>query len=105
MDTNNYEVEFTEECLQEIKKVYNYIKDNLYATNSAENLMNMVEEFTNNLAYAPKIYAEIPRYRGTNSTYRRIVIKNYILLYTIDEESRKVYVSHMYYGGSNYLNN
>ena len=37
MDTNNhYKIEFTEECLREMKKVYNYISDNLYAENSAK---------------------------------------------------------------------
>lgn len=103
MDTKEYEVEFTEECLHEIRKVYRYITDNLYTENSAKNLMNMVEEYTNNLAYSPRIYAEIPKYRGADSTYRRIVIRNYVILYTIDEEHKKVYISHMYYGASNYM--
>ena len=29
--------------------------------------------------------------------YRRIVIKKYVILYTIDFENRKVYISHMIY--------
>ena len=35
--------------------------------------------------------------------YRRIVIKNYVVLYTIDEEKKIVYISHMYYKKRNYL--
>ena len=35
--------------------------------------------------------------------YRRIVIKNYVVLYTIDEENKIVYISHMYYKKRNYL--
>ena len=35
--------------------------------------------------------------------YRRIVIENFVVLYTIDEDNGIVYVSHMYYGGRNYL--
>lgn len=99
----NYEVEFTYECNQEIKKIYNYIRDNLYAEQSAKKIMNMIEEYTSNLAYSPRMFAEIPQYVGTNNVYRKIVIKNYIILYTIDEENKKVYISHMYYGKSNYL--
>ncbi len=34
--------------------------------------------------------------------YRRIVIKNFVVLYTIDEEHKIVYISHMYYGKRNY---
>lgn len=33
-----------------------------------------------------------------------MVINNYVILYTIDEEKKKVYVSHIYYGGSDYIN-
>lgn len=105
MDTNNqYKVEFTEECKNEIIKTYSYIKDNLYNETAAQRLMNKVEEYTSNLSYAPRIYAEIDKYKGTKRIYRRIVINNYILLYTIDEENKKVYIAHMYYGGTDYLN-
>lgn len=37
--------------------------------------------------------------------YRRIVIKNFVILYTIDEDNSVVYVSNMYYGGRNYIDN
>ena len=35
--------------------------------------------------------------------YRRIAIKNFDILYTIDENNSVVYISHMYYAGRNYL--
>lgn len=105
MDTkNHYKIEFTEESKKEIKKIYNYIKNELYAENAAKRIMNKVEELVNNLAYAPKIYAEIDKYRGTKKVYRRIVIDNYVLLYTINEQNKKIYIMHMYYGGSDYIN-
>ena len=31
---------------KEIRKIYNYIKDNLYAENAAKRIMNKIEEFT-----------------------------------------------------------
>lgn len=102
--SNQYQVEFTDECMKEIRKIYNYIKEELYAEQEAQNLMNKVEEYTNNLSYAPRIYAEIDKYIGTDKIYRRIVINNYVILYTIEEETKKVYVSHMYYSGRDYIN-
>lgn len=105
MDTNsNYSVEFTNECKKEIRRIYSYIKENLYAEQAANNLLLKVEEYTSNLSYAPRIYAEIDKYKGTNLIYRRIVINNYVILYTIEEENKKVYISHMYYSGSDYIN-
>jgi len=101
----NYEVVFTEECRKEIRKVYKYIKENLYADNAARALMNKIEKLISNLASTPKMYVEIKSYMGLKRSYRRIAIDNYVLLYTIDEEKKKVYVSHMYYGGIDYLSN
>ena len=55
------------------------------------------------LANTPKMYSEIEKIDNVNRIYRRITIKNYVILYTIDEEKRVVYVAHMYYSGRNYL--
>lgn len=71
-----YEVEFTNECRKEIKKIYNYISSNLYA--------------------------KIAKYKSTEMIYRRIPVDNYLILYTVDEKNKKVYVAHFYYAGSNY---
>lgn len=97
-----YEVEFTNECRKEIKKIYNYISSNLYAKHAAKKLMNKVESLTNNLAYTPKLYAKIAKYKSTEMIYRRIPVDNYLILYTVDEKNKKVYVAHFYYAGSNY---
>ena len=91
--SNQYQVEFTDECKREIRKIYNYIKEDLYAEEAAQNLMIKIEEFTS-----------IDKYKGTDRIYRRMVINSYVILYTIDEENKKVYVSHMYYSGSDYIN-
>lgn len=32
--SNQYQVEFTDECKREIRKIYNYIKEDLYAEES-----------------------------------------------------------------------
>jgi len=101
----NYEVVFTEECRKEIRKVYKYIKENLYANNAAIDLMNKIEKVISNLASTPKMYVEINGYEGLKRNYRRIIIDNYVLLYMVDEEKKQVYVSHMYYGGMDYLSN
>ena len=101
---DKYDVEFTQECRGEIKKIYSYIKEALYIENAAKRIMNKIEEAIKNLSYTPRIYVEINRYSGIKRIYRRIIIDKYVLLYTIDEETKKVYISHMYYGGSDYIN-
>ena len=99
-----YEVLITEACRIEIKKIYEYIKNDLYAENSAKKLMNKIEKVVMNLTYEPRIYAEIGIYKNIKRSYRRVVVDNFVLLYTIDEEAKKIYISHMYYGGCDYIN-
>lgn len=105
MDTNQYKVIITPTAYKEINKIYDYIKEELYAENAAKNLMKKVEEEVQRLKYAPKIHTEIEKEDELKRIYRRIVIKNYIILYTIDEENNVVFISHMYYGGRNYIDN
>ncbi|MGN1301235.1 MAG: type II toxin-antitoxin system RelE/ParE family toxin [Clostridia bacterium] len=105
MDTNQYKVIITPTAYREINKIYDYITEELYAKNAANDLMEKVEEEVQRLKYAPKIHTEIEKIDELKRNYRRIVIKNYIILYTIDEEKNVVFISHMYYGGRNYIDN
>ncbi|MBQ9013657.1 MAG: hypothetical protein IJ094_08925 [Bacilli bacterium] len=50
------------------------------------------------------MYVEIEKNDELNNKYRRIVIKKFVVLYTIDIKRKTVYISHIYYGGKNYLN-
>lgn len=57
--SKQYQIEITDECKREIKKIYNYIKDELYAEQAAQNLLIKLEECINQLAYTPKMYRKI----------------------------------------------
>lgn len=105
MDTNKYKVIITPTAYKEMNRIYDYITEELYAKNAAKRLMEKVEEEIQRLKHAPKIYTEIEKVDELKRKYRRIVINNYIVLYTIDEDNMVVFVSHMYYGGRNYIDN
>ena len=98
-----YKVIITPTALKEINKIYTYISEDLYAKSAAIKLMQQVEDQVQRLKYMPQIHTKIEKYDSLKRIYRRIVIKNFIILYTIDEENKIVYVSHMYYGRRNYL--
>ena len=103
MDTNEYKIIITPMAYKEINEIYDYITENLYAENASKRLMKKVEEEIQKLKYAPKIHAEIEKQDELRRIYRRIVIDNYIILYTIDTENKTIFIAHMYYGGRNYL--
>lgn len=100
---NQYNVDVTDECKKDIRNIYTYIRNNLDAEDAANRLIDKFEYAIGNLEYFPKIYAAIDKYENTRRTYRRIVVNNYIILFTIEEKYKKVYVSHIYYKGRDYL--
>lgn len=105
MDTNQYKVIITPTAYKEMKKIYDYIIDDLYAVSAAKELLQKVEEKIQRLKYAPIIHSRIEKYDELKRNYRRIVIKKYVILYTIDEKNKIVFVSHMYYSRRNYISN
>ncbi len=105
MDSNieKYEVEFTDDCIEEMDEIYNYISKELVANAAAKKLINQVKQDVLALEISPMLYMKIDKKDKFEREYRRMVVKNYVILYTIDEENKKVYISHMYYGRRNYM--
>lgn len=98
-----YKIVITPTARREINRIYDYILYDLNAEKAAKKLMQKVEAAIQELKYSPKIYVSIDKLDGVKRRYRRIVIRNFVILYTVDEESNTVYVAHMYYSGRNYL--
>ncbi len=99
-----FEVEFTDECIEEMIEIYEYISNQLKEDNAAKRLMTEVTDRVLDLANSPELYMKIGKADNLKREYHRMVVKNYIVLYTIDFEKRTVYVSRMIYGRRNYLN-
>lgn len=95
MDTNKYKVIITPTAFKEINRIYDYLLTDLYAETAAEDLMKLVETEVQNLKQSPRIHTEIEKFDELDRRYRRIVLKKYISLYTIDEENSIVYVAHL----------
>lgn len=105
MNSNNeiYEIEFTEDAREEIRDIYEYISKNLFAEEAAKRLMRKMRESIMSLGESPEICKKIEKTDKRKRDFRRMVIDNYIILYTIDKTKKIIYISHMYYGRRNYL--
>lgn len=102
-ENETYEVEFTEECIEEIRNIYEYISNKLFAKESAKKLIGLTKQHILSLKNFPNKYVKIEKFDNLKREYRRMIIKNYVVLYTIDEKHKKIYISHMYYGRMKYL--
>ena len=103
-EQNIFEIEYTEQCIEEMEEIYEYISKKLKNNSAAIRLIEMVYEKVLNLAKSPDLYMKIGKADKLKRDYHRIVIKNYVILYTVDYQNKKVFVSRMIYGKRKYLN-
>ncbi|MBE5821119.1 MAG: type II toxin-antitoxin system RelE/ParE family toxin [Clostridiales bacterium] len=106
MNTSNkqYRIAFTNDCIQEMNRINEYISIVLYAPISAKLLMKKIDTIIQGLKEYNKMYMIIKQYKELTMEFRRIMINNYVIIYTISEHNNTVYIVHMYYSRSNYLN-
>lgn len=106
MGTNEeqYKIVFTNDSVIEMKSINDYISKNLYNPQAAKRLMRKMEETIYGLKSMPRKFTIIKKFDELKLEYRRIIVNNYAVIYTIDEKTKTVYIVHTYYGGSNYLN-
>lgn len=106
MDFNDekFKIEITEECIEEMAEIYSYISKNLKERNSATKLLSEVKEKINALAIAPELYIKVGKVNKLKQEYHRIIVKNYVVLYTVDYENHKIFISRMIYKKRNYFN-
>lgn len=99
-----YEIEFTEDAKEEIIDIYEYISKNLVAEEAAKRLMMKIKKSIMDLAEFPEIYEKLEKKDKLKREFRKMVIRNYNILYTIDNNKKIIYISHMYYEKRDYLN-
>ena len=105
MDTKNdtYKIIFTNDAIKDMTEVLDYISENLYSPDAARKLMREIDNSIENLKYMPYSFRVIKKYDELKLKYRRIIIKKYVVIYTIDENKKQVYIINIYYGKSNYF--
>ena len=98
-----YKIIFTDEFDEEIEKIYKYISEELKQEELAIKLYYKIKKRIDDLSIFPKMYIKIEKMDRLHNEYHRLVVNNYIVLYTVDELNKRVIISHIYYKRKNYL--
>ena len=98
-----YRIKLTDQFLDEFEVICDYISNKLKNIDASNRLREKVIYNIFLLENSPRMCIEIENVDRAERQYRRLVINNYVILYTIDEEQKIVYIAHIYYGGRNYL--
>lgn len=102
MDTNTYEIVFTDTAKEELEEIYEYISVHLLEVGAANRLMDKIEQSILRLEQNPYSCVEV-HIKPHNSLYRKLVIENYIVLYEVEETYKQVVIYRVVYGKRDYL--
>ena len=97
-----YKLEFLPIALNDMVEIVGYIGNALENPIAADNLSN---DFVNEAERLSKFPYSNPVYvplRPLNHEYRKLLVKNYIMFYWVDEEKKVVTVSRVIYGKRDY---
>ncbi len=81
-----------------------YITVELVNPIAAGNFLDEVDQCYGFLKSNPWIYGKCQNKRLEKEGYRRALIKNYLLVYKIEEESKTVNILRFFYGAQDYVN-
>ena len=104
MEYNEYKLNYTNEVEEELDEIYNYISQVLKEPEIARRQINKIRQEIHMLITSPYLGQRV-NIKPRNEECRRLVIRNYIALYKIEETQKEILIFHIFYGKRNYLAN
>ena len=99
---DKYEVRFMNQALQDLDDIYAYIASNLLEPGVAAEMIDTLETEILSLEHLPYRCSERRSGSFANSGYRQLMVKNYIIIYRIDEAEKQVLVVAVRYARSSF---
>lgn len=98
-----YKLIFSPEFLTDIDEAFEYISSVLDSKNAAGKLMKKIDGCVEMLKETPYMF---PLCNDPLSilNYRKIAIKNYVIIYSVNEQKKEVYLLRCFYGKRDYPN-
>lgn len=97
-----YTVKLTNHALYDIERIYEYISKSLFEPGIAEKLCEEIENRILSLEQFPERCALRKTGIYSNKNYRQLFVKNYTVIFRIDENNKTVIVVAVHYSASQY---
>ena len=96
--TEQYQVHITRYAYKQMKEIRQYIEHELLSPDAAKALLVSIRKVVSNLAFMPAKYQLVEEEPWHTEGVRRVIVRNFLVYYFIDEEKKKVYVTAVVYG-------
>ncbi len=94
---NEYEVKVTRQALEQMREITHYISYDLMAPEAADNLLDDLKSSILKLSVLPKKHPLIEEEPWRSEGVRKIVVKNFLVYYWVDDEYNKVQITAVIY--------
>ena len=91
MNYKEYQIKLTKSSIRNLENIYYYIAENLQEPKIASRLVNKILKSILILEYYPEAY---PKLENLNQI-RKLVFKNYNILYSVNKKSKEIYILHI----------
>lgn len=97
-----YKLVFAPQFEEDLDNTFDYIQKNLCAPQAAKDLMSEIDKSISFAAENPYMYPLCPEPLSEYGL-RKIVVKNYIAVYSVNESAKTVNFLKLFFGRQNYL--
>lgn len=94
----NYRVEVSEATENDIIEIVRYIASQLSAPITALHMMELLEEAMEDLSDMPQRCAQVADEHLSQMGYRKLLVKSYVIFFSIDEKDKVVDIERILYG-------
>ncbi len=98
-----YRVDLSEPAEKDLIDIVKYIASQLSSPMSAYHMMEIFEEAMASLSDTPESCPLITEERLSQLGYRKLIVKNYIVFFSVDEKNKVVDVERILYARRNWL--
>ncbi|MBS3902592.1 MAG: type II toxin-antitoxin system RelE/ParE family toxin [Dethiobacter sp.] len=98
-----YRVDVSEPAEDDLRDIVRYIASQLSAPVSALHMMELLEEAMTGLSDMPQRCPLVADDRLSQMVYRKLVVKNYVVFFSIDEKNKDVDIERILFGRRNWL--
>jgi len=99
-----YKIIVSKDANRDIDEIVSYIVHELKNTRAAMSFLDGVEKSYTGITENPFMYSLCNDARLYKEGYRKIVIKNYLIFYRVDENQKSVFIVRVLYGARDYSN-
>lgn len=99
-----YKVKLSNQAKEDYKNIIKYIRYDLLEPDIAEKYAELINNEINTLEYNPQKFAIINYDIIKEYKFRKLIIKNYIAFYRVNEDEKIVNIERILYSGADWKN-